>query len=248
LPEMLESTSGSGASRRAKVFIALPAYRQTNFTKTTSCLVNTALMLHANGWWGGFGDCSGIGIADMRNRFLTMWYDGLPECTHLLMVDDDMGWSFKMVADMIMVDKPIVGCIYPKKVYPIEYVGSLDRDQTGVPQGFKRATGLGGGVLLIRRDAVTKIMESDPSIVDYNIARFTAGRMLTKFNITRLINAFKEIENEQEIISEDISFCRRAQAAGVEMYASVAHKVTHVGAHEFECCFGEDLIPVEFAA
>jgi len=232
----------------AKVFTCLPCYRQLNSAKTTASLVNTVLMLQANGWFGGYGDASSIGIADIRNRFLTMWYDALPQCSHLLMVDDDMGWSFKMIADMIMVDVPIVGCIYPKKVYPIEWVGSLDREQAGVPAGFKRATGLGGGVLLIRRDAVTKIMENDPSIVDYNIARFTAGKMLTKFGITRLINAFKEIETETEIISEDISFCRRARAAGVEMYASVGHRVTHVGSHEFEGEFGVELIPVEFAA
>lgn len=235
-----------------RVFIALPAFGQVNFTQATGSIVNTALMLQANNLWGGFGTLSYPDIADLRNMWLTLWFDRL-KTSHLLMVDADMGFSFQMVADMIAVDRPLVGCIYPKKTLPAEFVGGLSKDQRDVPPGFARATGVGGGALLIRRDCVERMIAHDPSIVDTGIHRYTAGMMLSKYKLDRVIEPFAKIKNEREYVSEDISFCRRALAAGIDIVANVSHRVTHVGAWEFTGAFQESLdaaqyTPVEFAA
>lgn len=223
-----------------KVFIALPAFGQVNFTATTGSIVNTAMMLQANGLYGGFGTLSYPDIADLRNMFLTLWFDRL-KTSHLLFVDADMGWPFEMVADMLAADKPLVGCIYPKKTLPAEFVGSLSLDERDVPAGFQRATGIGGGVMLIRRDCIERMIAHDPAIVDDGIHRYTAGLMLAKYKLDRVIEPFAKIKNDREYVSEDISFCRRAVAAGVDVLANVKHRVTHVGAWEFTGAFEESM-------
>ena len=231
---------------KPKVFIACPSYGQMNFAQTTSSIVNTALMLHTNGLYGGFGNFSYPDIADARNIFLTLWYDRI-KTSHLLFVDSDMAWPFEMVADMILANASLVGCIYPKKTLPCEFVGTLSMDQRNVPDGFKRALGVGGGVMLIRRDCVDKIMEHNPSVVDYNSGRHTAEYMLKKYNLDRLIEAFSKIKTKEEYVSEDISFCRRALAAGIDILANIRHRVTHVGPYEFTASFEESLKATELA-
>lgn len=230
-----------------RVFIALPAFGQVNFTQATGSIVNTALMLQANNLWGGFGTLSYPDIADLRNMWLTLWFERI-KTSHLLMVDADMGFSFQMVADMIAVDKPLVGCIYPKKMFPAEFVGSLSLDQRDVPAGFARATGVGGGVMLIRRDCVERIIENDPSIIDTGMHRFPATYMLGKYQLDRILEPFAKIKTDKEYVSEDISFCRRASAAGVDILANVKHRVTHVGAWEFTGAFQESLDAAEYNA
>lgn len=183
-----------------RVFIALPAFGQVNFTQTTGSIVNTALMLQANGLWGGFGTLSYPDIADLRNMWLTLWFDRI-RSSHLLMVDADMGFSFQMIADLIAVDRPLVGCVYPKKTLPAEFCGQLSRDQADVPDGFKRAEWVGGGAMLIRRDCVERIIANEPGVIDEGAHRFPATHILKKYQLTRLIEAFAKIKTPERYLS-----------------------------------------------
>ena len=53
-------------------------------------------------------------VGEARNALLTHWYDK-SDSTHLLFVDADMGFEPQLIADMLALDKPIVGVIYTKR-------------------------------------------------------------------------------------------------------------------------------------
>lgn len=222
------------------VFIALPAFGRVNCSETTSSLMALSRLLLKKGWDFNFCTQSYPNIADVRNLFATIWYD-LTQDSHLLFVDADMSFEPKMVLDMLESEKPLVGCMYPKKTLPIEFVGKLKPSELKIENGFLEVEALGAGVLLIRRDCMTAIVESDPVLSDTNLSYYTYRDVLAKLGAFRVIRAFEEIHGETGKISEDYSFCRRYKDAGGECWASIDHPVTHVGPYGFTGKFRDRL-------
>ena len=174
----------------------------------------------------------------MRNFALTFWYDKQPQYSHLLFIDDDMAFMPDVVIDMLLFNEPIVGALYPKKVYPVEWaVSGIANPETRGP--FLEVEGLGCGCFLIRRDAITTMIEKMPHLVDER-KHAVSNDFLKREGITRLIRAFDCIEDEEKgRVSEDISFCRRWREVGGRVWAATHHKMIHVGPHEYAQTYSE---------
>lgn len=218
-----------------KVLIALPAFGRINCTETTMSLMALPPKLAAKGIGYYFATQTFPDIGELRNMLLTLWYDRLLDAEYCLMVDADMGFSPELVLDMIAFDQPLTGCLYPKKTNPIQYVG---RGKSGaIPQqsnrGFIEVDGMGAGVMLIRRDCVTAMLEQGAAKSDDRLATHTAGPLLAEWGVKRIIRAFDPIETETGRLSEDISFCRRHQQCGGTVWANGNHRITHVGPYGF---------------
>lgn len=215
-----------------KVFIALPAFGQVNTAFTTASLVATTRFLTERGAFGGFGQMSYPDIADLRAMFLTIWFDKI-DASHILFVDADMQFEPKLVLDMLDFDKPLVGCLYPKRTLPIQWVGSALEGDPIIENGFMKMEGIGFGVTLIRRDCVQAILDAEQAEIETNLTRHTAGKMLADQGITRLIRAFDTVNLPDRRLSEDFSFCHRYRRSGGEVWASINHRVTHIGDYGF---------------
>lgn len=170
----------------------------------------------------------------------------------LLMLDADQGVSVEVLARMIDLNKPVVGCVYPRRAYhwggvepgaakdlsqllyqAYRFVGFLEEDESGratIIDGFAKAEYVGTGIFLVRRAAFETLMRQYPEL---------KGR---GFNVNQLPDCgddgrwgfFNRIEQEDGApISEDISFCRRWREGGGEIWAEVTANTTHVGLHEF---------------
>src|SRR5690606_14633887 len=50
-----------------------------------------------------------------RNYLATLFVDHRPDCTHMLIVDADMGFPPQLIADMIGLDADVAGCAYARK-------------------------------------------------------------------------------------------------------------------------------------
>jgi hypothetical protein len=218
----------------AKVLVFVPAFGR--LITTTTFETSHALMgaLISKGITAHIASFSWPDIEEIRNMVLSWWYDAT-DFTHLLMVDADTGFPPQAVLDMLTFNEPLVGGIYPKKCYPIEFVGSgLAAGE--YRKGFIEVDGLGAGCLLIRRDAVTMMLEKFPELVRPYMTipdlRFAgAGRTFGFFDCIRV---------PEGKVSEDISFCRRFREAGGKVWASTAYEFTHEGPHAFTACFARD--------
>jgi hypothetical protein len=151
---------------------------------------------------------------------------------------------------MLELNEPVVGCMYPVRSNPIRYVGDL---LPGPPErrgGFMKVRDVGGGALLIRRDAVTGMLEAGAAQSDGRLEHHTAREMLAQLGIHRIIRAFDAIETESGKLSEDKSFCRRHRDCGGEIWAATDHTIHHVGPHAFSGryadSFGERSARVRF--
>lgn len=214
-----------------KVFVAFPAFGNVNCTQTTASLVGLVQAFCGRGIQSVFATLSHPDIAELRNMFLTLWLDR-SDATHLLFVDADMEFAPELVLDMLALDEPVVGTMYPKRTGS-GFTGAL------VPNGkqrngFAEAEGVGAGILLIRRDGVEAMIDNAEAGVDPRAATHCARATLSAIGITRIVRAFDPIETEAGEMSEDLSFCRRHRNGGGTVWANISHPVGHVGQHVFK--------------
>lgn len=188
-----------------------------------------------------FGTQSYPDIAELRNMFLSLWFDRI-DASHMLMVDDDMDFEPRLLLDMLAFDQPLVGCLYPKRTLPIEFVG---RPLTGAQpkNGFLEMEGIGFGVTLIRRDCVQAMIDSGNAASDYRLDTHVSGPMLKAQGLTRIIRAFDKIETATGALSEDLSFCHRYRDSGGQVWAATDHTVTHIGQYGFSGQFQSAELP-----
>lgn len=220
------------------IFIALPAFGQMNCSRTTFSLMALAKALLKSNTDYYFSDNSFPDIAESRNMLTTIWYDRT-QSEHMLFIDADMDFEPQLVMDMLAFDKPLVGCLYPKRTYPLSFVGRPTAGEQVTDKGFLKVEGIGFGVTLIRRDCIEAMLNSGNATSDNRLANHAAGAMLKGLGIHRLIRAFDRIEVETGYLSEDMAFCKRHRDSGGEVWASVGHKITHIGPHGYSGCYAE---------
>lgn len=217
------------------VFIFVPAFGQS--ITATTFLTTHALRqhLHDKGIGGGISTLSFPDIAELRSMALTIWYDTMPTCDYFLQIDADMGFAPEIVTDMILFDEPLIGAIYPQRKMPLSWAGSGTGAASTERRGnFMLVEGVGFGCTLIRRDLVTKMLEKLPEIVDKRLALHPAGETLRNAGTTRLIRAFEKLDlPERGVVSEDLSFCLRWAQCGGQTWASVGHRMSHVGPFDY---------------
>jgi len=219
----------------ANVFVFIPSFRGniSSTTFETSHRLMSGLM--AKGIPASVGTYSWPDIADLRNMVLSVWYDTMPGSSHLLFVDDDMGFPPELIIDMLTFNEPVVGVIYPKKTTARQWVGSGVEGAEYRP-GFIEVEGVGAGVLLIQREAISRMIERYPDLVgDHMVIA-----VMKIIGAKRTLRFFDCILTPGGKVSEDISFCRRWREIGGVVWASVAYEIQHVGPWSFSGCFAKE--------
>jgi hypothetical protein len=216
----------------AKIFCFIPAFGRNISATTFETSHHLAAALMSKGHQFSVGTYSWPDIEQIRNMSMSYWYDLMPDSEYLLFVDADMGFSPQVVLDMIAFGEPVVGAIYPKKTYPIDWVVSGLKD--GEKRGeFWEVEGLGGGCLLIRRDAITRMIEQYPDL----IGNYMSLADMKEAGCKRTLRFFDKIQTDEGPVSEDISFCKRWRAIGGQVWGAIGHEISHVGLHAFTAGF-----------
>ena len=216
-----------------KIFIFIPAYKRIITITTFETTHKLMPVLMQNGIQCSIGSFSWPDIAESRGGVLSWWYDCL-DYSHLFMLDDDIGFEPQLVLDMLRFNQPLVGALYPKRTYPLQWAGS-GLEAPEILSGFMEVEGVGAGALLIRRDAITAMIEKFPDLIcDY----ITIGE-LAAMGAKRTLDFFRPMQTEKGKVSEDISFCRRYREAGGRVWGAIGHNMIHEGPHPYEGCFYE---------
>jgi hypothetical protein len=215
------------------ILICVPAYGQTMYAQTAESIYTLGQYLTKHGIKNSMMWFSGADIEEIRNLFVTAWYDAHPEFSHLLFVDSDMGFPHELIKDMLWFDKPVTGCLYARRHTTPSIVGTLAEGHgtKDLAYGFMPSEGIGTGVMLIKREVITELLEKMPKLskpIQASLAGASEG-----MNLTRIIHAFDKIKNDEYQLSEDMSFCRRCVALGIQIWANVSHRISHVGPFDY---------------
>jgi hypothetical protein len=181
--------------------------------------------------------------------------------SHMLFVDADVEFSPKTVMRMIKFDMPVTCAAYPKKAYRSEKMrGFAPRDldhhhraslsyvvtfedpdvmegkakPPPAPHGFAKVTSAGGGLLLIRRDALQTMIERFPELR----YRPSGGYYVTSPEIAGNWYGFFDplvLESTREFAAEDVAFCHRwIEGCGGEIWCDLDATMSHHGYAEFK--------------
>ncbi len=230
------------------VLIGVPCYGARIEMDTAQSIFTASQMLQSMAiptqlTWQAAAD-----IVEVRNTITTIWYESQQQCSHLLFIDSDMEFSPLLVRDMLALEQPVVGCIYAKRKWPLEIVGRLfpeNNKAENVKDGFLNVAGVGGGVLLIHRDAITKMIEKFPDILVGNpqdIAGHPAAESMNDYGVKRMIRPFDRLISPNGLpYAEDMSFCKRWRDCGGKVWANVDHVIGHWGRQCFPLSYKEVL-------
>lgn len=217
------------------LYVFIPAFRN----QMTATTMLTTHMLAQECWRRGIGFAisavSWPDIADLRGMAATYLIDRLPQASHLLFIDDDMSFKPELVMDMLLFNEPVVGALYPKRCYPLEFAGS-GSENPEVRGGFVKCDGVGMGVTLIQRHVFEVIAEKMPDTIDTNLENSGLAGMFGGDPLKRILKPFEKVRHEINggVLSEDFSFCQRWRQCGGEVWASATHTIQHIGNHAFE--------------
>jgi len=202
--------------------------------------MDTGKALIANGYDWYFSDYSYPFIDDARNMLATIFMDR-SQADWMLMVDADMRFEAQLVLDMLRFGKPVMGCLYPKKTYPLQFVGSWGVAPNQIQDGFMRVDRIGFGVTMVHRSAIEGMLASGEA-QSVHPKGDVGGRLLQDFGITRLIRAFRRIPiTDHDDLAEDYSFCDRHTRSGGEVWANISHNMIHVGKHGYTGRFADHI-------
>jgi hypothetical protein len=184
------------------------------------------------------------------------------DCTHMLFIDSDIGYSAQDVVALMALDKDVIGGPYPKKAINWENVAKAARQHPDMePQELEKLVGqyvfnvvkgtksfsvteplevmeIGTGFMMIKREVFDKMKEAYPNI------HYKPDHVGQKnFDGARYIHAYFDtvIDYENSItgggsdryLSEDYMFCQMWRKIGGQIYLCPWMKTQHVGSYAF---------------
>jgi len=237
--------------------IATPAYGEIFYAPYVQSVLALVRLAHKVKWDFMFESISYAEVSEARNYLVTRFIDKT-DATHLLFVDADMGFPARLVTDMLAIGKPVVGVVAPKRRIDLKRLAELARSEpdsdravakahefvvrrlasAGAPKnGFIEVEHCGAGILLIERNCIDELLRRDPALSDAT----AKGRPPLTKDLSRLIRVFDPmVGREGTRLSEDYSFCHRwRHLCGGQIWANVAHPITHVGLHHFAARYSD---------
>ena len=187
--------------------------------------------------------------------------------THMLFIDSDIYVQAESILKMIERDKDVISIPYPLKTmmwdkaldrindnqiknikdlktalntYPMRVADDKD---IKVNKGVMEVTHSPTGCMLIKRDVINKLIKAYP---DKGIVQKTVinGEYVDKPHMWNFFDCIHDPETKT-YLGEDFSFCKLWKDIGGKCYAYIGDTIVHVGEHQYEGRFVDELKPTK---
>lgn len=149
----------------------------------------------------------------------------LSDCTDLIFIDSDQGWSLESLMRLLKADKDVVGGAYPTKNNWEHYSVVVYTDEKGIPEtneeGLIRAQKVPTGFMKIKRGVFEKLKKAYPENWYWEGGNSGAVR--------KMYNYFGHLTVDHVALGEDISFCKRWEMIGGELWVEPRCDISHTG-------------------
>ena len=224
------------------LYIATPAYGGMISIQYASSVLQTQSALTQNGIRAYF-DILGNESLVQRGRNMLVARMLKTDATHLLFIDADIGFTADTVMRLLKSGKEIACAAYAKKYTDFELIkkkvlrGDTEPvNQMGldwnvniyskaiVENGFLRCMDSATGFMMIQRDVFTRMAAKMPEIECVNDILKQDGTP----KYFAFFDCIIDPENKR-YLSEDYTFCRRAQNIGIDVWVDIVSPLSHVG-------------------
>jgi hypothetical protein len=213
--------------RTTKVHIAMPCYGGMLTESTFMSFIkwaNTARQLNID--WTLETMVNESLISRARNT-LTAKFLHMPDATHLMFIDADIGWEPWHLLVLLNRDVDVIGGLYPMKTMPIKWVvNGFDGAEEG-PDGFQEVSKAGTGFLLMKKHVFGKV-QSHPAVKQY---KNDIG--LDPIYDQYLKTYFDTAVRQNRYYSEDWTFCENWRDIGGKIYVDKRVLLRHSGSYVF---------------
>jgi hypothetical protein len=170
------------------------------------------------------------------------------DCTHILFIDSDIVFNFKMFERMLNYDKDICMVPYPVKTIDFQKIktkikngSELDPMVLGnqytlsvenqrnvkVENGFIEVERGPAGCMLIKRQVFDTLIKEYP---EFTIKQHTLidGKLVEREHMYNFFDTYWD-PKAKTYTGEDFYFCKLAKHAGIKMYALIDEYISHYG-------------------
>lgn len=213
--------------RASRPTFALPCYGGNVSFETVSSMINTAVLLTKVGIKFDVRMISSDSLVPRARNSLVSLMMEIPESTHLMFIDADIGFDPVDIIRLIAHDLDVVGGVYPMKSYPLRYAMNPlpESAETGI-QGVQEIKDLATGFMLIKRSVIERMIEHYPE-TQYKADENTGERNIKFYAL------FDTSLDNGQYVSEDFTFCRRWRAIGGKLHIDDTVVLRHVGLHTY---------------
>ena len=218
-----------GAIKEKKFFIATPFYELKGHSPYIKSLVDSLCGLAKYGKETGiefeFHTVDGDSYVwrarnSIADRFLKS------DCSHLIFIDSDESWEPEGLYRLMKADAPIVGAAYPVKnnwahFGVVIHTEGENHVAKTTPAGLIYADKVPTGFMKISREVFAKIRAMEPDNWYWEPDEY--GTMSKRHNY------FGHVMEAHIMYGEDISFCRRWQRTGGELFVEPRVTISHYG-------------------
>lgn len=166
---------------------------------------------------------SGSLLVAERNKILEAFWKS--ECTHILMIDSDLGWPAEAVLAMLNENKDFIAGVYPARGKSNEFLFRPNLNSSGAivtDRHLLKMEYIPAGFMLLSKNAVEKMREHFPELYfepkNKNVNNPESAYCLFNTEIW-----------QGEFWGEDYVFCRRAREAGIDIWVDPLIQFDHAG-------------------
>jgi hypothetical protein len=166
---------------------------------------------------------SGSLLVAERNRILEAFWQS--ECTHILMIDGDLGWPPQAVLAMLDSKKDFIAGVYPARGDQNTFLFRPVLNDNGsifTENHLLKMNYIPAGFMMLTRQAIGKMRDKFPELYfepkNKEVSNPNPGYCL-----------FNTEVYEGEFWGEDFVFCRRAREAGLEIWVDPLIQFDHAG-------------------
>lgn len=207
-----------------KLMIATPAYSGKVEIIYSLSYAKTYHLLNINGIEvEPLLTASGSLLVAERNRILQHFWNS--DCTHILMVDSDLGWPPEAVLAMLSANKEFVAGVYPARGEKDVFLFRPVTEPSGriINEGhLLKMQYIPAGFMLLSKSCIEKMQNHFPHLYfepkNKYVGNPEPGYCLFDTEVW-----------EGEFWGEDYVFCRRAREAGIDIWVDPLIQFDHAG-------------------
>lgn len=175
------------------------------------------------------------------------------DCSHLLFIDSDVSFNFRMFEKMLLADKDIILVPYPVKMFDAKKAKDLmdkkkeldlsllgnqytltfkdDPTHVQIENGIVELTRGPAGFMLIKKEVFTKLIEKHPNFIIKQPTLINGGLEEDDSLYNFFDTFFRQEDNTYH--GEDFYFCKLCTDAGFKIYALIDEYIVHHGDHGY---------------